>query len=61
MTLIDENGNGEIISGHKYIAQKVNNYFSKICNTYGEFFSVSFAFEYYMNSANVGEPFKLSN
>ena len=58
--LIDEDSSSEIISGNKNIAQKFNNYFANIGSTYGDHFSDSSAFENYMSSANVGEPFKFS-
>ena len=58
--LINENSNGEIISGNKNIALNFNNYFANIGNTYGEKFSDSCAFEEYMSSANAREPFKFS-
>ena len=58
--LIDEDSNSEIISGNKTIAQEFNNYFAYIDNTYGDHFSDSSAFENYMSSANVGEPFRFS-
>ena len=56
--LIDKNNNSEFISGNKNTAQKFNNYFSNMCNTYGEKFSDSSTFEDYMSNASVGEPFK---
>ena len=56
--LIDESSNSEIISSNKNIAQKFKNYFAIISNSYGENFSDRSAFEDYMCSANVGEPFK---
>ena len=48
----------ENISGNKNIAQKFNNYFDNISNTYGDNFSDSSALEDYMKSANVGKPFR---
>ena len=38
MQLIDEDSNSEIISGNKNIAQKLNNYFANIGNSYGDNF-----------------------
>ena len=57
---IDEDRKSEIISGNKTIAQKLNNYFANIGNTYGDKLSDNSAFENNMSSANVGEPFRFS-
>ena len=58
--LIDVDSNNENVSGSKKIAQKFNNYFANIGNTYGDNCSDSSAFEDYMSSADVGESFKFS-
>ena len=58
--MIDEESNSGIISGNKNIAQKLNDYFANIGNTYVDIFSDCSAFEDYMNSANMGESFMFS-
>ena len=58
--MIDKKSESEIISGNKNIAQKFTNYFANIGNTYAKKSSDSTAFEDYMSSDNVGEPFKFS-
>ena len=58
--LIDDSSNSEIISVNKKFAQKVNNYYANIVNSYGEYFFDSSAFENSMSSANVSKPFKFS-
>ena len=59
--MIDKDRNNEIVSDKQNIAEKFNNYFDNIGNMYGENFHDRYAFEHYMSSANVSEPFKFSN
>ena len=49
--MIDKNRNSEIISGKNNVAQKINNYFANIGNTYAEKSSDSSALEDYMSNA----------
>ena len=56
--LIDEDRNKGIVSGNNNIVEKFNNYFANIGNIYGENFRYSYAFEEYMSSAIVSQPFK---
>ena len=56
--MIDGDSDSEIISGNKNIALNFNDYFANIGSTYGNHFSDSSAFEKYMSSDNVDEPFK---
>ena len=58
--MTDENRNSKTKSGNKKIADKFNNSFANIGKTFCDNFSDSSAFENYMSSDIVGEPFKFS-
>ena len=53
---MDGKSNSEIIPDNKNMAQKFNNYFANIGDTYGDNFPVSPAFEDYMQASLLSFP-----